>query len=112
MQMAKTSAACAKLHQAKIPYIVVLTDPSMAGVLASYGSLGDFIISEPGLLTGLTADRVAAQAQVIHVPDNFRKAEFALEHGQIDRIVSRRELKSTLVKLLQFCRGEEEEDAA
>ena len=112
MQMAKTSAACARLHQAKIPYIVVLTDPSMAGVLASYGSLGDFIISEPGLLTGLTADRVAAQAQVIHVPDNFRKAEFALEHGQIDRIVSRRELKSTLVKLLTFCRGEEEEDAA
>lgn len=112
MQMAKTSAACAKLHQAKIPYVVVLTDPSMAGVLASYGSLGDFIISEPGLLVGLTADRVAAQAQVIHVPDNFRRAEFALEHGQIDRIVSRRELKSTLVKLLQFCRGEEEDYAA
>ena len=112
MQMAKTSAACAKLHQAKIPYIVVLTDPSMAGVLASYGSLGDFIVSEPGLLTGLTADRVAAQAQVIHVPDNFRKAEFALEHGQIDRIATRRELKSTVVKLLQFCCDQEEEDAA
>jgi len=114
MQMAKTSAACAKLHHAGIPYIVVLTDPSMAGVLGSYGTLGDFIISEPGLLTGLTADRVAAQAQVIHVPDNFRKAEFALEHGQIDRIVPRRELKAMLVKLLQFCCGqpEEEEDAA
>jgi len=113
MQMAKTSAACAKLHQAKIPYIVVLTDPSMAGVLASYGSLGDFLISEPGLLMGLTADRVAAQAQVIHVPDNFRRAEFALEHGQVDRIATRRELKSTLVKLLEFCCGtQEEEDAA
>lgn len=112
MQMAKTSAACAKLHEAKIPYIVVLTDPSMAGVLGSYGSLGDFIISEPGLLIGLTADRVAAQVQVVHYPANFRRAEFALEHGQIDRIVSRRELKSTLVKLLQFCRGEEEENAA
>lgn len=112
MQMAKTSAACAKLHQAKIPYIVVLTDPSMAGVLGSYGSLGDFLVSEPGLLVGLTADRVAAQAQVIHVPDNFRKAEFALEHGQIDRITPRRELKSTVVKLLQFCCGQEEEDAA
>ncbi len=113
MQMAKTSAACAKLQHAKIPYIVVLTDPSMAGVLASYGSLGDFIISEPNLLTGLTADRVAAQAQVIHVPDNFRKAEFALEHGQIDRIVPRRELKSTVIKLLEFCCGrKEEEDAA
>lgn len=114
MQMAKTSAACAKLHQARIPYLVVLTDPSMAGVLASYGSLGDFLISEPGLLMGLTADRVAAQAQVIHVPDNFRRAEFALEHGQVDRIVPRRELKSTLVKLLEFCCGrkEEEEDAA
>jgi acetyl-CoA carboxylase carboxyl transferase subunit beta len=112
MQMAKTSAACAKLHQAKIPYIVVLTDPSMAGVLGSYGSLGDFLISEPGLLVGLTADRVAAQAQVIHVPDNFRKAEFALEHGQIDRIATRREIKSTVVKLLQFCCDQEEEDAA
>jgi acetyl-CoA carboxylase carboxyl transferase subunit beta len=112
MQMAKTSAACARLHQAKIPYIVVLTDPSMAGVLASYGSLGDFIISEPGLLTGLTADRVAQQAQVIHVPDNFRKAEFALEHGQIDRIVTRRELKSTIIKLLQFSGGEENQNAA
>jgi len=114
MQMAKTSAACAKLHQAKLPYIVVLTDPSMAGVLASYGSLGDFIIAEPGLLTGLTADRVAAQAQVIHYPDDFRRAEFALEHGQIDRIASRREIKSTLVKLLHFCRAQEEtqDDAA
>lgn len=112
MQMAKTSAACAKLHEAGIPYIIVLTDNSLAGVLASYGSLGDFTISEPGLLTGLTADRVAKQAQVIHVPDNFRRAEFAMDHGHIDRIVSRRELKSTLVKLLQFCRDEEEEDAA
>jgi acetyl-CoA carboxylase carboxyl transferase subunit beta len=112
MQMAKTAAACAKLHKAGVPYIVVLTDNSLAGVLGSYGSLGDFTISEPGLLMGLTADRVAKQAQVIDVPKNFRRAEFALEHGQIDRIVSRRELKSTLVKLLQFCRGEEEEDAA
>jgi len=112
MQMAKTSAACAKLHEAKLPYIVVLTDPSMAGVLASFGSLGDFIISEPGLLTGLTADRVAQQAQVIHVPDNFRRAEFALEHGMIDRIVTRRELKSTLIKLLQFCCEGEDKDAA
>lgn len=112
MQMAKTSAACARVHDAGIPYIVVLTDPSMAGVLGSYGSLGDFIISEPGLLMGLTADRVAKQAQVIHVPDNFRKAEFALEHGQVDRIVTRRELKSTLIKLLQFAGGEEKENAA
>jgi len=112
VQMAKTSAAVAKLHQARIPYIVVLTDPSMAGVLGSYGSLGDFIISEPGLLMGLTADRVAKQAQVIHVPDNFRKAEFALEHGQVDRIVTRRELKSTLIKLLQFSSVEVKQDAA
>lgn len=112
MQMAKTAAACARLHKARIPYIVVLTESSLAGVLASYGSLGDFTISEPGLLTGLTADRVAKQAQVIHYPDNFRRAEFALEHGQIDRIVARRELKSTLMKLLQFCVGSENEDAA
>ncbi len=113
MQMAKTSAACAKLHAAGIPYIVVLTDNSLAGVLASYGSLGDFTISEPGLLTGLTADRVAKQAQVVNVPDNFRRAEFALEHGHIDRIVARKELKATLIKLLEFCRDrEDDEDAA
>jgi acetyl-CoA carboxylase carboxyl transferase subunit beta len=112
MQMAKTAAACAKLHRAGVPYIVVLTDNSLAGVLGSYGSLGDFTISEPGLLMGLTADRVAKQAQVVNVPDNFRRAEFAMEHGQVDRIVSRRELKSMLVKLLVFCCGKEEEDAA
>lgn len=112
MQMAKTAAACAKLHEAGLPYIIVLTDPSLAGVLASYGSLGDIVISEPGLLTGLTADRVAKQAQVIQVPDNFRRAEFALEHGMIDRVVARREVKSTLVKLLQFCAAEEKIHAA
>ena len=112
MQMAKTAAACARLHEAGLPYLVVLTDSSLAGVLASYGSLGDVTLSEPGLLTGLTADRVAKQAQVIHVPDNFRRAEFALEHGMIDRIVLRRELKSTLVKLLQFCAIEEKIHAA
>lgn len=112
MQMAKTAAACAKLHEAGVPYIVVLTDNSLAGVLGSYGSLGDFTISEPGLLMGLTADRVAKQAQVIHVPDNFRRAEFAMEHGQVDKIVPRREVKATVVKLLQFCGGEESEDAA
>ena len=102
MQMAKTAAACAKLHDAGLPYIVVLTDPSLAGVLASYGSLGDFIVSEPGLLTGLTADRVAAQAQVIQGPDNFRRAEFALEHGMVDLVTPRKDLKQTLVKILQF----------
>ena len=112
MQMAKTSAACAKLQKAGLPYIVVLTDPSMAGVLGSYGSLGDFIISEPGLLMGLTADRVAQQVQVIHYPDNFRRAEFGLEHGMVDRIVPRRELKSTLIKLLQFCGQEGNNNAA
>lgn len=111
MQMAKTSAACAKLHKNGLPFIVVLTDPSMAGVLASYGSLGDFTISEPGLLTGLTADRVAQQAQVVHVPPNFRRADFAMEHGFIDRVAPRREVKSTLVKLLSFC-TKETEDAA
>lgn len=111
MQMAKTAAACAKLHKAGIPYIVVLTEHSLAGVLASYGSLGDFTLSEPGLLTGLTADRVAKQAQVVNVPDNFRRAEFAQEHGMIDRIVTRRELKQTLIKLLRFCREQEGDNA-
>jgi len=112
MQMAKTSAACAKLREAQVAYVVVLTDPSMAGVLASHGSLGDFIISEPGLLTGLTADRVAAQAQVIHYPDNFRRAEFALDHGMIDIVAPRKEIRPTLAKLLRFSGSREGQNAA
>lgn len=107
MQMAKTAAACAKLAKAGLPYIVVFTDPTTAGVHASYASIGDFIFAEPGALVGFAGARVAQQAGVVHRPDNFQTSEFQLEHGMIDRVVSRRELKSTLIKVLQFCNGEE-----
>lgn len=106
MQMAKTAAACAKLHEAGLPYIVVFADPTTAGVHASYASVGDFIFAEPGALVGFAGARVAQQAGLIHRPDNFQTSEFQLEHGMIDRVVPRRELKSTLIKILDFCAKE------
>ena len=113
MQMAKTAAACAKLHDAGLPYIVVFADPTTAGVHASYASIGDFILAEPGALVGFAGARVAQQAGLIHRPDNFQTSEFQLQHGMIDRIVPRRELKSTLMKVLDFCRTKEDKpDAA
>jgi acetyl-CoA carboxylase carboxyl transferase subunit beta len=112
MQMAKTAAACAKLAKAGLPYIVVFTDPTTAGVHASYASVGDFIFAEPGALVGFAGARVAQQAGVIHRPDNFQTSKFQLEHGMIDRIVPRKELKSTLVKVLNFCSGGKEDHAA
>lgn len=111
MQMAKTAAACARLHRARLPYIVVFTDPTTAGVHASFASLGDFIFAEPGAHIGFAGPLVAQQAGLIHRPENFQTAEFQLEHGMIDRVVPRRELKSTIIKVLEFC-GQEESDAA
>ena len=110
MQMAKTTAACAKLHKSGLPYIVVMTDPTTAGVHASYASVGDFLFAEPGALIGFAGARVAQQAGVIHRPDNFQTSAFQLENGMIDRIVPRRELRSTLHKVLAFCTREVIED--
>ena len=112
MQMAKTAAACAKLDNAGLPYIVVLTDPTTAGVHASYASIGDFILAEPGALVGFAGARVAQQAGVVHRPDNFQTSEFQFEHGMVDRLVPRKEMKPTLVKLLEFCSREEKKNAA
>lgn len=106
MQMAKTSAAVAKVMEAGVPYIVVHTDPTTAGVLASWASLGDIIIAEPGALIGFAGERVAQQAGVINRPPNFQRAEFQLEHGMVDMIVPRREMRQTLVKVLEFCSKE------
>lgn len=102
MQMAKTSLAVAQLAEAKVPYIVVLTNPSTGGAVASYASLGDVIFAEPGATVGLSGERVAAQAQTHKVPANYRTAEFALEHGMLDKIVHRRDLTATLAKTLAF----------
>ena len=112
MQMAKTAAACARLHEAGLPYVVVFADPTTAGVHASYASVGDFIFAEPGALVGFAGARVAQQAGLIHRPDNFQTSEFQLEHGMIDRIVPRKELKATLIKVLEFCVGKDNANAA
>lgn len=105
MQMAKTSAALAELSMAKLPYITILTHPTMAGVMASFASLGDVIIAEPGALLGFTGPRVIQQTIGEELPQGFQRSEFLLDHGMIDMIVSRKELKSTLIRLLNFFKG-------
>lgn len=100
MQMAKTAGACRRLSEAGVPFICVFTDPTMAGVLASYASLADVILAEPGALVGFAGARVSAQAQVARVPDNFQTSEFNFEHGMIDKIVPRSEMRSTLIQIL------------
>ncbi|NUL83456.1 MAG: acetyl-CoA carboxylase carboxyl transferase subunit beta [Armatimonadetes bacterium] len=102
MQMAKTTAAVSAFRRSGLPYIAVFTDPTMAGVLASFASLADVIVAEPGALVGFAGQRVAQQAQVIKAPGNFQTAEFQHEHGMIDLIVHRRELKSTVGRLLDY----------
>jgi len=110
MQMAKTTAACYKLGQAGLPYIVVMTDPTTAGVHASFASVGDFILAEPGALIGFAGARVAQQAGVIHRPDNFQKSEFQLEHGMIDQVLIRRDIRPAISRILGFCGMEVVED--
>jgi acetyl-CoA carboxylase carboxyl transferase subunit beta len=102
MQMAKTAAAAHRLGEARIPYISVLTDPTTAGVWASYASLGDVIVAEPGALIGFAGPRVIEQNLRIKLPAGSHTAEFQLEHGMVDLIVPRREMKPTLQRLLDF----------
>ena len=101
MQMAKTSALLAQLHEAGIPFISVLTDPTTGGVTASYAMLGDVQLAEPGALIGFAGPRVIEQTIKQELPDGFQRSEFLLEHGMVDRIVDRRELKSTIARLLR-----------
>jgi acetyl-CoA carboxylase carboxyl transferase subunit beta len=100
MQMAKTSAKLALLEQAKIPYISLLTDPTTGGVTASYAMLGDFNIAEPGALIGFAGPRVIRETIGKDLPEDFQSAEFLLEHGFLDFIVDRKELKNKLSDLL------------
>lgn len=102
MQMAKTSAALARLTEAKLPFVSVLTDPTMGGVSASFAFLGDIIIAEPGATVGFAGARVIKQTIGADLPEGFQKAEFLLEHGLIDMVVSRKELKARLGFLLRF----------
>jgi acetyl-CoA carboxylase carboxyl transferase subunit beta len=100
MQMAKTSAALAKLNEAKIPYISILTNPTTGGVTASFASLGDIIIAEPNALICFAGPRVIEQTIGRQMPPNAQKSEFLLQHGMIDCIVNRRDLKNKLTELL------------
>ena len=102
LQMSKTSAALARLANNNLPYISVLTDPTMGGVSASFATLGDIIIAEPGALIGFAGARVIEQTIGSELPDGFQRAEFLLEKGAVDMIVNRNELKKTLSDLLKF----------
>ena len=102
MQMAKTSQALAKHHEAKQFFISVLTNPTMAGVMASFASLGDLILAEPKALIGFTGPRVIEQTIHQKLPEGFQTSEFLLEHGMIDAIVHRRQLKAALSRHLTF----------
>jgi acetyl-CoA carboxylase carboxyl transferase subunit beta len=102
MQMAKISAALVRLQQAKLPFLSVLTDPTTGGVTASYAMLGDLNIAEPGALIGFAGPRVIEQTIRQKLPEGFQRSEFLLEHGMLDLVVDRRELKKALVRSLQL----------
>ncbi len=102
MQMAKTSAKLARLSDARVPYISVMTDPTTGGVTASYAMLGDIHIAEPGALIGFAGPRVIKQTIGKDLPPGFQKAEFVQEKGFIDLVVNRKELRETLSKLLEM----------
>ena len=102
MQMAKTSAKLALLHEAAIPYISLLTDPTTGGVTASYAMLGDFNIAEPEALIGFAGPRVIRETIGKDLPKGFQSSEFVLEHGFLDFIIDRRQLKARLTSLLNL----------
>ena len=102
MQMAKTTAAVERCRANRVPFLCVFTDPTMAGVLASFASVADVIVAEPKALVGFAGARVSKQAQVVKAPDDFQTAEFAARAGMIDRIVERRDMRATLSTLVQM----------
>lgn len=102
MQMAKTSAALNKHHQASLLYISVLTDPTMGGVMASFAGLGDIIMAEPHALIGFAGPRVIEQTTRQKLPEGFQRSEFMLEHGLLDMIVHRKQLKDMLHKMIDY----------
>jgi acetyl-CoA carboxylase carboxyl transferase subunit beta len=102
MQMAKISAALARLEKAGLPYISVLTDPTTGGVTASFAMLGDVIIAEPKALIGFAGPRVIEQTIRQKLPKGFQRSEFLLEHGMVDMVVDRREMRDTIARVLDF----------
>ncbi|MBI4572303.1 MAG: acetyl-CoA carboxylase carboxyltransferase subunit beta [candidate division NC10 bacterium] len=105
MQMAKTSAALARLGRARLPYLSILTDPTTGGVTASYAMLGDINIAEPNALIGFAGPRVIQDTIRQELPAGFQRAEFLLNHGFVDMIVERKNLRQTLIQLLDFFAG-------
>ncbi|MFQ5574030.1 MAG: acetyl-CoA carboxylase, carboxyltransferase subunit beta [Terriglobia bacterium] len=102
MQMAKTSAAVGRLHEAKIPFVSVLTHPTTGGVAASFAFLADIVLAEPGALIGFAGPRVIEETIKEKLPKGFQTAEFLVEHGFVDRVVERSDLKEMITKLVQF----------
>ncbi len=108
MQMAKISVTLARLHDAGLPFISILTDPTTGGVTASFAMLGDVIIGEPKALIGFAGPRVIEQTIRQKLPKGFQRSEFLLEHGMLDMVVDRREMKETIVRLLDFMMKKED----
>ena len=102
MQMAKTSGALARQAEAQLPYISVLTNPTTAGVMASYASLGDIIVAEPKCMIGFAGPRVIRETTHQELPKGFQTAEFLQEHGLVDMIISRHRMRGVLSQLLDF----------
>ncbi|HKH29255.1 MAG TPA: acetyl-CoA carboxylase carboxyltransferase subunit beta, partial [Sphingomicrobium sp.] len=102
MQMPKTTVALAELREAGLPYIVILTDPTTGGVTASYAMLGDVQLAEPGALIGFAGQRVIEQTIREKLPEGFQRAEYLLDHGMVDMVVPRHELKQTLARLIAY----------
>ena len=106
MQMAKVSAALARLDRAKLPFVSILTDPTTGGVTASFAMLGDLNIAEPKALIGFAGPRVIEQTIRQKLPDGFQRSEFLIDHGMLDLVVDRREMKATIARALRFMRVE------
>jgi acetyl-CoA carboxylase carboxyl transferase subunit beta len=102
MQMGKISAALSRLHDARLPFISVLTDPTTGGVTASFAMLGDVILAEPKALIGFAGPRVIEQTIRQKLPKGFQRSEFLLEHGMVDMVVDRREMRDTIIRMLSF----------
>jgi acetyl-CoA carboxylase carboxyl transferase subunit beta len=112
MQMAKTCGALAYHARARLPYISVLTDPTMAGVMASFATVGDLILAEPGAMIGFAGPRVIKDTTQAELPPGFQTAEFLLDHGLIDAIISRKEMKSRLIDYLNYLTPSQKSAAA
>lgn len=106
VQMARSTVAIEEMREAGLPYIVVLTDPTTGGVTASFAGLGDIMLAEPGALVGFAGPRVIEQITKQKMPPGTQRAEFQLEHGMIDKVVQRRDLRPTLSRLLRLYTGQ------